>query len=303
MSYTRREFGALMSGALAAGAVGETPVLTALGAQAPAAASPAAPGRCWTSPTGATSGTASSTRRWPAERSSTGRKCMSSTGFPRAVRHPFAIVLIHGGYGQGTDWISTPDGRRGWASQFLEQGYKVYVVDRPGQGRNPHHPFVHGLNDPQAPTFEGVARRIGALGPSSHAVAGRRQRGRPGDCPGGRVARAADGQQPDYAERLAVARRHAAGRHRPRRLRHARRRRRVRLGDGAGAPGARERHRGDRAAPIDGASGDPDRDRDGGRVAGRRDRSRHRVHAARRRLQPSSIFASPNTVSAATGRW
>jgi pimeloyl-ACP methyl ester carboxylesterase len=85
---------------------------------------------------------------------------------PTAVRHPFAIVLIHGGYGQGTDWISTPDGRRGWASQFLEQGYRVYVVDRPGQGRNPHHPFIHGLNDPQAPTFEGVARRIGALGPT-----------------------------------------------------------------------------------------------------------------------------------------
>ena len=81
---------------------------------------------------------------------------------PRSVRHPYPVVLIHGGYGQGTDWISTPDGRRGWASQFLEQGYTVYVVDRPGQGRNPFHPWVQGNFDAQAPTFENVSRTIGA---------------------------------------------------------------------------------------------------------------------------------------------
>ena len=63
---------------------------------------------------------------------------------PREVRHPYPVVLIHGGYGQGSDWISTPDGRRGWATLLLEQGYKVYVLDRPGQGRNPYHPWVHG---------------------------------------------------------------------------------------------------------------------------------------------------------------
>jgi pimeloyl-ACP methyl ester carboxylesterase len=88
---------------------------------------------------------------------------------PTSVRHPYPIVLIHGGYGQGTDWLSTPDGRRGWASQFLEQGYRVYVVDRPGQGRNPHQPFVHGLYDPQAPTFEGAARAIGPGAPGTAA--------------------------------------------------------------------------------------------------------------------------------------
>ena len=88
---------------------------------------------------------------------------------PASVRHPFPVVLIHGGYGQGSDWLSTPDGRRGWASHFLEQGYKVYVVDRPGQGRNPHQPFVHGLYDAQAPTFENVARIVGgATGDAAH---------------------------------------------------------------------------------------------------------------------------------------
>jgi pimeloyl-ACP methyl ester carboxylesterase len=87
---------------------------------------------------------------------------------PAQVRHPYPVVLIHGGYGQGTDWLSTPDGRRGWASHLIEQGYKVYVVDRPGQGRNPYQPFVHGLIDAQAPTFERVAGLVGtATGSSS----------------------------------------------------------------------------------------------------------------------------------------
>ncbi len=90
---------------------------------------------------------------------------------PREVRHPYPVVLIHGGYGQGSDWISTPDGRRGWVTQLLEQGYKVYVLDRPGQGRNPYHPWVHGYFDPQAPTFEAVAHTIGAAGPNDPAVA------------------------------------------------------------------------------------------------------------------------------------
>ncbi len=77
---------------------------------------------------------------------------------PREVRHPYPVVLIHGGYGQGSDWISTPDGRRGWASLLIEQGYTVYVLDRPGQGRNPYHPYVHGYFDKEAPTFEAVAK-------------------------------------------------------------------------------------------------------------------------------------------------
>src|SRR3984885_5127562 len=75
---------------------------------------------------------------------------------PTEVRHPYPVVLINGGVGQGSEWIGTPDGLRGWASLLIEQGYKVYVIDRPGQGRNPHYPFVHGLFDREAPTFERV---------------------------------------------------------------------------------------------------------------------------------------------------
>ena len=35
---------------------------------------------------------------------------------PTQVKHPYPVVLVHGGYGQGSDWLATPDGRRGWAS-------------------------------------------------------------------------------------------------------------------------------------------------------------------------------------------
>src|SRR5580765_442262 len=34
---------------------------------------------------------------------------------PAQVRRPYPIVLVHGGGGQGLDWMGTPDGRRGWA--------------------------------------------------------------------------------------------------------------------------------------------------------------------------------------------
>ena len=90
---------------------------------------------------------------------------------PTEVRHPYPVVLIHGGYGQGSDWFTTPDGRRGWASLFLEQGYKVYVVDRPGQGRNPFQPFMNGNFDAQAPTFERARAQLGVASDTDPAVA------------------------------------------------------------------------------------------------------------------------------------
>ena len=73
---------------------------------------------------------------------------------PKDVRHPYPVVLVHGGNRQAIDWLTTPDGRRGWASLLIEQGYKVYIVDRPGQGRCPYNPNVHGAFSPQTQTFE-----------------------------------------------------------------------------------------------------------------------------------------------------
>lgn len=54
------------------------------------------------------------------------------------------IVLVHGGGGQGTDYLTTPDGRPGWAPMLVAAGHPVYVVDRPGHGRSPYDPQVLG---------------------------------------------------------------------------------------------------------------------------------------------------------------
>jgi pimeloyl-ACP methyl ester carboxylesterase len=79
---------------------------------------------------------------------------------PSRVRHPFPIVLVHGGGGQGTDWMGTPDGRPGWFQHLVAEGYRVYVVDRPGHGRSPFHPDLHGGFPAQAATLENVSGRF-----------------------------------------------------------------------------------------------------------------------------------------------
>lgn len=70
---------------------------------------------------------------------------------PESPRSAPPIVLIHGGGGQGTDWLGTPDGRPGWAPQLVEEGYTVCVVDRPGHGRSPLSPDVLGPVSPPLP--------------------------------------------------------------------------------------------------------------------------------------------------------
>jgi pimeloyl-ACP methyl ester carboxylesterase len=67
---------------------------------------------------------------------------------PRGVRAK--IVLVHGGGGQALDLLTTPDGREGWATLFLRDGFAVYTVDRPGMGRSPYHPAVYGPAGPPA---------------------------------------------------------------------------------------------------------------------------------------------------------
>jgi pimeloyl-ACP methyl ester carboxylesterase len=57
---------------------------------------------------------------------------------PAKKRHPYPLVLVHGGGGQATDWMGTPDGRDGWLDYFLAAGFDVYFVDRPGLGRSPN---------------------------------------------------------------------------------------------------------------------------------------------------------------------
>jgi pimeloyl-ACP methyl ester carboxylesterase len=86
---------------------------------------------------------------------------------PRVVKHPVPIVLVHGGGGQGTDWMGTPDGRPGWATMLVRKGYKVYVVDRPGHGRSPFHPDIHGPFPAQANTLENISGRFTPPNPTT----------------------------------------------------------------------------------------------------------------------------------------
>jgi pimeloyl-ACP methyl ester carboxylesterase len=70
---------------------------------------------------------------------------------PQELRHPLPIVMVHGGGGQGLDYLGTADGREGWAHWFVRAGYAVYVIDRPQHGRAPFHPEAQGAMAPFAP--------------------------------------------------------------------------------------------------------------------------------------------------------
>jgi pimeloyl-ACP methyl ester carboxylesterase len=51
-----------------------------------------------------------------------------------AAANAYAMVFLHG-YGQSRrSWQMTADGREGFSTIFLRQGYSVYLVDQPGRG-------------------------------------------------------------------------------------------------------------------------------------------------------------------------
>lgn len=76
---------------------------------------------------------------------------------PEEQTQPYPVVLIHGGGGQGVDWMSTPDGRPGWRTLLLQRGYAVYTIDRPGHGRSPTRPSVVGSSAPPSVEAPGVS--------------------------------------------------------------------------------------------------------------------------------------------------
>jgi len=63
---------------------------------------------------------------------------------PPSVRKPYPLVFFHGAGQTATNWMSTPDGRAGWADYFLSQGYVVYLVDQPARGRSAWRSSVNG---------------------------------------------------------------------------------------------------------------------------------------------------------------
>ena len=88
---------------------------------------------------------------------------------PEPVGAP-SLVLIHGGGGQSTDWLGTPDGRPGWAPELSSRGHRVYAIDRPGHGRGSQWAAALGEMGP-APTAEGMGvlfRSPAGVHPNAH---------------------------------------------------------------------------------------------------------------------------------------
>jgi pimeloyl-ACP methyl ester carboxylesterase len=71
----------------------------------------------------------------------------------------------------GTNYTGTPDGREGWAQNFVRQSYAVYVVDQPGRGRSPYQAEVYGpveLVDRENSQRRYIAQEKYKLWPQAH---------------------------------------------------------------------------------------------------------------------------------------
>jgi pimeloyl-ACP methyl ester carboxylesterase len=79
---------------------------------------------------------------------------------PSQRRHPYPVVMWHGGGQTGTNFLGAPDGRRGWADYFLERGYAVYVVDQPARARSGFFTDVYGAT--RRPATASIAERFTA---------------------------------------------------------------------------------------------------------------------------------------------
>ena len=63
---------------------------------------------------------------------------------PAQVTQPYPVIMIHGTAQTGSNFTGTPDGRPGWAQDFLARGYRVYVVDQVGRGRSGANERIYG---------------------------------------------------------------------------------------------------------------------------------------------------------------
>ena len=90
------------------------------------------------------------------------------------------VVMVPGGALIGVHFLTTPDGREGWAHYFLRRGFPVYIVDVPGRGRAGFMLIEFGdAFDFTGRDFDGWCRKIGfrrtevipLRGPASAAVA------------------------------------------------------------------------------------------------------------------------------------
>ena len=79
---------------------------------------------------------------------------------PAGRRQPYPVVMIHGGGQTGTNFLGTPDGRKGWADYFLAKGYAVYVVDQPARARSGF--FTDAYGKTRRPSTQAMSSRFTA---------------------------------------------------------------------------------------------------------------------------------------------
>ncbi|KAB1080463.1 alpha/beta fold hydrolase [Methylobacterium soli] len=79
--------------------------------------------------------------------------------FRPARARDVSVTFVHGGGGQGSEFLSTPDGRPGWVHAFLRAGFPVFVLDRPGHGRSHWREEVLGAALPP-PSYEALHPRF-----------------------------------------------------------------------------------------------------------------------------------------------
>ena len=83
------------------------------------------------------------------------------------------VVMLHGGCHTGSCYLSTPDGREGWAPRFARAGHPVHVVDWPGHGRSPMGPDFARLSGHDV--IASVAALLETTGPAillAHSASG-----------------------------------------------------------------------------------------------------------------------------------
>ncbi|KAF4467612.1 fusarubin cluster-esterase [Fusarium albosuccineum] len=71
------------------------------------------------------------------------------------------IVFIHGQAQTGTNFLNKPDGGRGWATLFIQQGYEVYIIDQTFRGRSAWQP-AQGAAKPSTYSAEIIQQRFTA---------------------------------------------------------------------------------------------------------------------------------------------
>jgi pimeloyl-ACP methyl ester carboxylesterase len=70
---------------------------------------------------------------------------------PARRTHRTPLIFIPGMGQTITNFLSTPDGRDGWAKFFVDRGWAVYLMDQPGRGASGYNREAYGPASRQSP--------------------------------------------------------------------------------------------------------------------------------------------------------